>query len=54
LPEDKRDEVIDEDFLKHLVTPDSSGVNDRKRPHNEDLMNHRSDDNQSLEENERR
>jgi hypothetical protein len=31
LPEDERDEVTDEDFLKHLVTPDSLRVNDRKR-----------------------
>jgi hypothetical protein len=54
LPEDERDDVTDEDFLKHLVTPDSSGVNDRKRPHNEDLMNHRSEYNQSLEDNDRR
>jgi hypothetical protein len=53
LPEDKRDEVTDEDLLKHLVTPNSSGVNDRKHPHNEELMNHCSEDNQSLEENDR-
>jgi hypothetical protein len=54
LLEDERDEVTDEDFLKHLVIADSSGVNDRKRPHNEDLMNHHSVDNQSLEDNDRR
>jgi hypothetical protein len=54
LPEDERDEVTDEDFLKHLVTPDSLGVNDRKRPHNKELMNHHSEDNQFLEENDRR
>ncbi len=36
LPEDERDEVTDEDFLRHLVTPDSLGVNDRKHPHKED------------------
>jgi hypothetical protein len=30
LPDDERDEVTDEDFLKHLVTPDPLGVNDRK------------------------
>jgi hypothetical protein len=54
LPEDERDEVTDEDFLKHLVTPGSLEVNDRKRPHNEDLANHCSEDNQSLEEIDRR
>ncbi len=54
LPEDKRDEVTDEDFLKHLVTPNSLGVNVRKHPHIEELMNHHSEDNQSLEENDRR
>ncbi len=54
LLEDERDAITDEDFLKHLVTPDSLGVNDRKRPHDEDLTNHRCEDNQSLEENDRR
>ncbi len=54
LPEDERDEVTDEDFLKHLVTPGSLRVNDRNRPHNEDLMNDRSEDNKSLEDNDRR
>jgi hypothetical protein len=50
LPEDERDEVTDEDFLKHLDTPNSLGVNDRKHQHNEDLMNDHSEDNLSLED----
>jgi hypothetical protein len=54
LLEDKRDEVTDEDFLKHLLTPNSMRVNDRKRPHNDELTNHCSEDNQSLKENDRR
>ncbi len=53
-PEDKRDEFTDEDLLKHLVTPDSLGVNGRKHPRNEELMNHCSEDNQTLEENDKR
>jgi hypothetical protein len=54
LPEDERDKVTDEDFLKHLVTPDLLGVNDRKHRHNEAFMNDHSGDNQSLEDSDRR
>jgi hypothetical protein len=54
LPEDERDEVTDEDFLKHLVTPGSLGVDDRKRQNNEDFVNDHSGDNQSLEDSDRR
>jgi hypothetical protein len=54
LLEDERDEVTDEDFLKHLVTPNSLGVNDRKRQCNEDFMNDHSGDNQFLEDSDRR
>jgi hypothetical protein len=46
-PKDEKDEVTDKDFLKHLVTPDSTGVNDRKHRHNEAFMNDHSGDNQS-------
>jgi hypothetical protein len=54
LPVDERDEVADEDFLKHLVTPDLLGVNDRKCQHNEAFMNDHSGDNQSLEDSDRK
>jgi hypothetical protein len=36
LPEDERDEVTDENFLKHLVTPNSLGVNDGSAADDED------------------
>jgi hypothetical protein len=51
---DERDEVTDEDFLKHLVTPDSLGVNNRKCQHNEAFMIDHSGDNQSLKDSDRR
>jgi hypothetical protein len=54
LPEDERDEVTDEDFLKHLFIPDLLGINGRKCQHNETFINDHSGDNQSLEDSDRR